>query len=579
MNIMKKNIISTCCLLLSTLTAMGQNPNLTTVTVEFTTPDGKPATVEVEGIDKNSFTFIGGKGKPFRETTSGEATTVENQDLYAEITDLGFNKATAKAYFRQGFYSVRESGFCVSKQPEPTLNDVYTENAASIDRYDEAVMQLSLTSLDYMTTYYVRPFVTFYTGYTMYGGEQSFTTPRTIEAALLNESDLQGWRYYDAKSGVVLTKEAMQAFAGSTADPDEGLKAGIIQDLHFFLYADTLTFPQAPVRPEAPVIDTSTLLPLQPVGLRPQPRWYEDYEQYRQDSLQYEEILAENKRIDAENAVLYQAAYEAYQQDSLLFEQTTLAEYKQTYAAWQETCRQIAATNQKNLENGKTRMGRLKALAYRTIECTDGMLYAVKQMPADLAADFQTYFNEGVTFQIGNNVNTEVDPSYGNMLYTRNIDRFETIACDEAWGVPGNKYTDFILSSVTNPSIGINIPKYLQPRTYAIYATFVHPDIENDPRGYRFYTQLWEKQDDGNGNYTFHSASAVRIAAPAGSGEGNYFMTDGTQRVQTLFLGNYTFSGAPETMIQFQVFVTSSMVSTYSREMRIAQIRIVPVEE
>lgn len=456
---MKKTILSAFGLLAAYATAMAQNPTEMTFTVEYTTAEGGNGTITVDAINKNSFGFIGGQGE-VQNPVTGETITEENRDLYGWVSDLNYNAATFNMQLGSEVdeEDVQAFGVCVSENPSPA--EAY-EGAEPQRATEQDYFYTPLSDLGYMTTYYVRPYVTFANGYTMYGGEKSFTTPRTIEGALLNESDLAGWQYYDANTGVVLTKEAMLALAGYAEEPEQNVKAGMAQDLGVFL------------------------------------------------------------------------------------------------------------------ENDETIPNRLKELASRTIECTDGTLYAVKEVPADVASAFEAYFNGEAAFSPQpDDVNRD---DYG--YYTRNVGEITTVECEESWGVPSNSYMECQPATAADPNICINIPKYLQPRTYALYATFVHPDIENDPRGYRFRTSIWEQteQEDGSSSY-----SSQRLTPPeegASLSDGSNFMTDPSKQVDTLFLGNYTFNGAPNTMIQFQSYVQSRLFSTYSKTMRIAQIHFVPIED
>ena len=440
------------CLLMTSVTLMAQNPTETTIEVEFQTAEGTE-TVQHSSINSNSFTFIGGAGEVTNPVT-GATMSETNQDLFMWVDDLDFDRATLHAALSSNIPmdGTELMGFCLSATPSPTIEDDFVKGNIP----SKGTIQQTLTDLDYMTTYYVRPCIKFSSGITMYGGEKSFTTPRTIAAALLNEEDLQGWKFYDEQTGIVLTSEALKAIAGYNEMPETALQKGVVQDMKLFLSGQS------------------------------------------------------------------------------------------KYAT------------------------KLKATSYRSIECTDGTLYAVKEIPNDLAADFQTFFSGGIAFSPYNYVAPQ----------TTNIGNITTTPCDASWGVPNNSYTTFTqLTAGSNPNIAISIPKYLHPTTYALSVVLVNPDPELDPRGYKFRTYIWEKQANEAGDYEYSSQGKVQLTVPEGSGDGTYFLTDGTQRVTTLFLGNYTFSGAPESLIQFQISVLSKERNTYNRTMSIAKISLVPVTE
>lgn len=455
---MKKHILSVFCLLMTSVTLMAQNPTETTIEVEFQTAEGTE-TVQHSSINSNSFTFIGGAGEVTNPVT-GATMSEANQDLFMWVSDLDFNQAILHAALSSNIPldGTELMGFCLSEKPSPTIeNDFVKGDILS----EDGTIQQTLTDLDYMSTYYVRPYITFSSGITMYGGEKSFTTPRTIAAALLNEADLREWNFYDEQTGIVLTPEALMTIAGYNEIPEKALQKGVLQDLKLF---------------------------------------FSDQPEY--------------------------------------------------------------ATQ-------------LKAASYRSIECTDGTLYAVKTIPTKMSAEFQTFFFDGVTFSPYNYVYEGEHPM------TKNVGSITTTPCEASWGVPNNSYTTFVpLNSATTPSIVISIPKYLHPQTYAMYVTLVNPDPELDPRGYKFQTVIWEKQANEAGDYKYSLKGGVTLNAPEGSGEGTNFLTDGTQRVTTLFLGNYTFSGAPESLIQLIPKMTSTEArTTYTRTMSIAQISLVPVKE
>jgi hypothetical protein len=125
-------------------------------------------------------------------------------------------------------------------------------------------------------------------------------------------------------------------------------------------------------------------------------------------------------------------------------------------------------------------------------------------------------------------------------------------------------------NSSVNPSIAINIPKYLLPQTYDLYVVMVIPDMENDLRPYRFYTWMYEQTEDET-NY--------RITTLINPTDGSNVFVSDSVRCDTVYLGNYTFSGTPQTIIQFTSNIRVRDRNIYNREMRIAQIRLVPIKE
>lgn len=114
---------------------------------------------------------------------------------------------------------------------------------------------------------------------------------------------------------------------------------------------------------------------------------------------------------------------------------------------------------------------------------------------------------------------------------------------------------------------------------------------EDDPRGYRFYVNIYEKNDKGE-----YPNSSSRLTPPAGSGDVKLklFMTKDEDegkgaywnrylnKIDTLYLGSYTFKNAyynrPEegVLLQVAVMVTPKLEDTYSQEMLFSNIILKP---
>lgn len=500
---MNKYILSAIGLL-ATAAAWAQNPIQTTFSVTLKTEQGNDTTIEINSVESNTFSFIGGKGMVTNPYT-GETQQVENQDLFGSTAGLDYDKATIQTFLSETvlaqFDGWSDFGYCISKQPAPTVSEqvLYSEKSrydysgyayqgyrpyiVTFDMQDLLDDTCSYTllfnqysdlffpellNLEYMTTYYVRPFVRLQ-GNIMYGDEQVVTTPRTVEAALLNEPDIAGWQYYDAETGVVLTPEALQTLWSSSEEPDSALKAGVVDDLGRYLSSEQLQ--------------------------------------------------------------------------------------------------------------------QMKATAYQTIECTDGTLYLVKDVPADMPADFMAYFNSGVSFPPSTLNLTAYQGTSANRLLTTNVattvwdeatgtyieKEFLPTACDPAWGVPYNSYFSFTPDRATaNPNHAFDIPKYMQAKAYDLYVTLVIPDMENDLRPYSFRAFVYEQTPDGTYN------SGTRLMNPK---DGSYNFVSDSVRCDTVYLGTFTFNGNPGSIIQLVSYVSMSRSKIYNREMHIAQFTIVPAKE
>ena len=606
--------------------SFSQVSSMTTFTVEYKTAAGNDTISEYSTLNKNSFRFIGGKGEVYNSQT-GQTQMEENSDLYIWIENVGTYNATIKASFGENLLrniSFSDFGYCISKKPHPEVSDnvikrgtigsfseycnwfwFYGENISLGELEENTDYTISgkypnsegiltypeLQNLEYITTYYVRPYVEIgYNKVIMYGGEKSFTTQKTIEGVLQNEKGIAGWHYYDAKTGVTLDKDALLALSGYSEEPEENVMVGIIQDLSAFFANDTIAFPayptmpskpQEPQKPQEPAIleDPGELLEYEAwcemEGRNPNLTTSNTY--YRRYVMMYEN----EKAAYDEWLSTYPDDYAAYQKDSTEYADIAYPAYLQELAKheaecarlvaeYEETCKSIAATNQDNYNKGISILGRLRALSYRSIECTDGTLYVVKEIPSDIVEAFQEYFYGGISFSPWGNVNTDDDSRY-----TTQVRDINNVPCDESWGVPNNEYIDFIPNGNNSPSIAINIPKYLHPATYAVSVTVVHPSPEEDMRGYHFMTYIYEKKPE-SGRYT---SPVMMIPPEDAESDGNYYVTDGTKRVETISLGEYTFNGMPNSMIQFYNYVRNSEVTKYNRNIKISQISLTPVKE
>ena len=222
--------------------------------------------------------------------------------------------------------------------------------------------------------------------------------------------------------------------------------------------------------------------------------------------------------------------------------------------------------------------------ACRVLECTDDTLYFIDKFEDKFITDFNAMFHPSeIEFKTDKaSLNEDLD-SKGRGRFTKNvISAFNSVECDESWGVPYNSYINIEPTSESaNPIVGFNVPEYLWNKTYSIYAVFVrisalnpeHVDDElSDKRPYRFYTNIFER--DENGDY---QNRGVKLENPA---DGTYyFVTNSENIVDTLYIGDYEFNGRGDAVIQFQVMITSKQTNDYSRQMLISKIYLVPKDE
>lgn len=251
-----------------------------------------------------------------------------------------------------------------------------------------------------------------------------------------------------------------------------------------------------------------------------------------------------------------------------------------------------------------------KAKAGTQVECSNGEAYLVEEYPMSVTEQFfkkiqiiasdrsldqtQTTNAQGQTSSVYTRLigtpysrsgviydyvtETEFDPETGEEVevvvdYTMRNYRF--------YDVPPQ-------NSSVQPFIAFQIPGTLSGK-YELYLVtcpiWAKNGFENgakpedDPRGYRFYTQIYERNEKGE------YGSAQRLKNPVPDEEGkttNYFTTGYENKIDTLYLGDYTFKNAyynrPEegVLIQFSVQVGSKLTEQYSREMLFSSIILKP---
>lgn len=162
-------------------------------------------------------------------------------------------------------------------------------------------------------------------------------------------------------------------------------------------------------------------------------------------------------------------------------------------------------------------------------------------------------------------------------------------------GTRSYRFLDIPQSGSTNPYVSFYIPNILSG-TYELYLVtcpiwaktgFSNGECyEKDSRAYRFYTYVWERQNSGTKLGEYASKGTQLLNPSDGS---KYFITNPENKIDTLYLGDYTFSntyyarGTTEqlsgAMIQFVVQITSKLVNTYSREMLFSNVILKPKAE
>lgn len=255
------------------------------------------------------------------------------------------------------------------------------------------------------------------------------------------------------------------------------------------------------------------------------------------------------------------------------------------------------------------------------VECSNGVAYLVDEYPMDaMEQSFRkltvtpAYLSEA-TDAADNALYTKdcSEPKYiGGMLTDYKVDTIYNeegvvIKIDSTFiGTRNYSFYDFEpINSNKQPFISFYIPNILSG-TYELYLVtcpiwaktgFNNGEkLEDDPRGYRFYTYVWERESDGK-NMGAYPSTGKRLTPPlpgevgsygkgSGLSEKNFYMTDPTEKIDTLYLGDYTFKNtyysrgyteeAAGAMIQFNTQITSKQTTTYSREMLISKVILKP---
>ena len=242
------------------MVASAQNPIAKVFKVEYRTADGVETAVEVATISAaNSFGFIGSKGKVdyYNEATGQwESIEEENSDVYLNVTKVDAYSAKLAASFSYNINEVRFDtyGYCISKTPNPQASDSYINissgGTVNLQRYFEengdgcytlsisnaskiSNSAIEVNGLDYVTTYYVRPFIKFYNGFIMYGGEKSFTTVKTMDAALASEEGLE--ESVRLEDSIVVTKKALSSLIDNEEEISIDLRYGVEQDFTYLV--------------------------------------------------------------------------------------------------------------------------------------------------------------------------------------------------------------------------------------------------------------------------------------------------------------------------------------------------------
>ena len=254
------------------------------------------------------------------------------------------------------------------------------------------------------------------------------------------------------------------------------------------------------------------------------------------------------------------------------------------------------------------------------VDCSNGSAYAIDEYPMSITEQsFKKINVMASSMNIAVNTNEK-----GVALYTKNTgsmsmgsgtiydygtkevtiqdeegnDSIITVTDSSKYlGTRSYRFLDIPASSSSSmPTFAFYVPNTLSG-TYEIYLVtspiwaktgFSNGECyENDPRGYRFYAYAWERQSEGDKAGEYPTNATYQFLNPVDGTK--YFTTDAVNKIDTLYIGDYTFSntyygrGTTEdlsgVMLQISVQISSRQTSQYSREMLVSHFILRPKVE
>lgn len=235
------------------------------------------------------------------------------------------------------------------------------------------------------------------------------------------------------------------------------------------------------------------------------------------------------------------------------------------------------------------------------IICSNGVAYSVDKYPMSVTEQF--FKNLEVIAS-----NMSIDRS-DNGKYTTNVSSnsysvgtihdydVDTIWVDEEKteyeridstyiGDRGYHFCDIVPNGNNSPTVAFQVPNTLSG-TYELYIVtcpiwakygFDGHSPSEDPRGYHFQANIFERNAQNN----YGSAVPVKPSMEVDYYKDDYFTTGYTNKIDTLYLGDYTFQNAYHSLstegvlIQFYNYVSNRDITNYSREMLISSIILRP---
>lgn len=570
-----------------------QNPVLHTITIQALTPEGRDTTITVESTDRYTIDFVGGHSQQV-SYPSWDGQTLpafapdSNNELWGDaVLTSAWNEAQLRLHVASEIVrSFDEDGWRIARHDGTgeAVTYIWPNTYMGWDA-------VTLLNLGYMTTYDVTPLVILCTAdgsssVTLEGETYQFTTPRTLEGALLNEPDLQGLRLLiqphlyvdgaDSTTAYVLTAPALTALAGLSAVPEatSAQAAAIPRLLERWLRADIAPLPTfAQQEPTPPTVrtDPGELLSLSEFC---ETRGLDSTKvaaktQYATYTREYDR----NKEYYAEWLVAYPGELAQYRADSLAYEQAV--------AAYRADLQAAREANLQALSEGTSHLGRLlQAATIGRTPLQNGAVATLGKV-TDVAADLAAETAEAIgvaspvrefTFAPGPaDVNLD-ESAQGKYVFSPLLqaDYLEqrTLTTADGQEVP---YLLATGGSTGSFSVGLEVPRWMPAGEWEVEVTLAYPDLEEgDERGNRFEVYVAESSQADDGSWALSADGATRMES---NDDGNYFTVTPSGPLVTKSLGTVTMGGTPRQVVRLASFVPNSKRELYDRyQLRIASL-------
>ncbi|MBQ2167038.1 MAG: hypothetical protein II447_09695 [Bacteroidaceae bacterium] len=189
--------------------------------------------------ESNTYRFVGGRGNVWNDLRYHfEMVEVANLDVYCFVSAKTFSTAMVKFVSKENSYCV-EAGIQIAREP----NVMNADTVVSSERWDyieeridlsnvsfpcrilnqnfvSAMAQKGLTvewivsGLEYLGTYYIRPYVIFQDGNVMFGGEEKIDMPKTRNGFIANQADM----YTLMGEDILVSNNSIDAFINQHLD-------------------------------------------------------------------------------------------------------------------------------------------------------------------------------------------------------------------------------------------------------------------------------------------------------------------------------------------------------------------------